>query len=357
MATRCLGSASDGELLSQLLQHRRRLVQMVLDMSQDAAYNIPEFPLVDMHGTLSDLTDLEELETRTVIREDSQPRPAKRPKIVEHLPSSPADILAFCQNGLEILSNFIRPASDKETHVARSDSELVKLVIALRTVSRTKQRSLLWLPHLKTSHLLLALHEFARPGNLIESVHPSVENSFRDHAWRSLINLLLHNLLSFDPQYDPEPEYPPVQVPIVKFTPVDGFNMLRCLSDHPNALPWVSNPMAVFFLVSESNFQRDWTEWLGPTLTSLGFLIEPGWKVSDIYRTTTQIPQLRNLANLYKATFHPKLEQILRLDILYRLQKKGLNAQIFRTEQEGVVPCVGDDQIGNAAFEMSISLG
>ncbi|KAJ4498764.1 hypothetical protein C8R41DRAFT_916257 [Lentinula lateritia] len=85
----------------------------------------------------------------------------------------------------------------------------------------------------------------------------------------------------------------------LKENPPAGYNksgrdLIEAITSHPNLIPNVSNPAAIFFLCSSDNFQFAWRRWLSWGLDAAGYRV---WDCNSeaLYRRTMQYLQVQRL--------------------------------------------------------------
>ncbi|KAJ3858653.1 hypothetical protein EV359DRAFT_87409 [Lentinula novae-zelandiae] len=85
----------------------------------------------------------------------------------------------------------------------------------------------------------------------------------------------------------------------LKENPPAGYNksrrdLIEAITSHPNLIPNVSNPAAIFFLCSSNNFQFAWKRWLSWGLDATGYRV---WDCNSeaLYRRTMQYLQVQRL--------------------------------------------------------------
>ncbi|KAF8825631.1 hypothetical protein HHX47_DHR6000259 [Lentinula edodes] len=73
-----------------------------------------------------------------------------------------------------------------------------------------------------------------------------------------------------------------------------GRDLIEAITSHPNLIPNVSNPAAIFFLCSSDNFQFAWRRWLSWGLDAAGYRV---WDCNSeaLYRRTMQYLQVQRL--------------------------------------------------------------
>ncbi|KAJ6625544.1 hypothetical protein B0H10DRAFT_1942445 [Mycena sp. CBHHK59/15] len=128
----------------------------------------------------------------------------------------------------EAICDFFFPDRDVDPDAPWSKQQIVDYLVDMRALGRAAYTSDGFQSALEASGLALALDEVCLPGNLLETSHPDVEESFRFHNWKSMqsVQTRMH--------------------------------------------PWQHDPMAIFMFLTLSCFQVNCKRWLVPALRTCG---------------------------------------------------------------------------------------
>ncbi|KAJ7791969.1 hypothetical protein B0H14DRAFT_2624551 [Mycena olivaceomarginata] len=199
-----------------------------------------------------------------------------------------------------------------------------------------------------------AMRSVCKPGNLIETSRPDLEESFRSHNWKlfyaDLICRWVRPSLTSE-QYDEEVHRFNVIViettltksqlklkdqidPKFKFKFIlkDAEDLLKFFSDRPRLHPWSYDPMAVNMFMSLACFTGHAECWFVPGLKTLGYNLVTGWNSEAVYRALLQLPVFRdpeaNQAELAK--LHPKLALTIEETLHHRQRLSKLRKKLHR---------------------------
>ncbi|KAJ7495883.1 hypothetical protein B0H11DRAFT_2226884 [Mycena galericulata] len=183
------------------------------------------------------------------------------------------------------------------------------------------------------SRLLDLMHYICRAGNLIETMHPDVEESFRWHDWKTSYAELYCRWIPAtltQIEYDatlpcPDPKY--------KFSPKDAMGLLEFMSSHPRMLPWSSNPMAVFLFLSLACFIANCETWLIPCLRELGYPRIEGWNSQTIHRRLLDLGAFIDPEShqTFMKRLDPRLALIIKETSAHRIIVRKVYKAMFRT--------------------------
>ncbi|KAJ7430162.1 hypothetical protein B0H11DRAFT_1943644 [Mycena galericulata] len=156
--------------------------------------------------------------------------------------------------------------------------------------------------------LLAQLHEVCRLGNLLETSHPNVEQSFRFHNWKMSYGRLICKWTCTsisEEEYEkrrckPDPDY--------EFKPKEAMDLLCFMSSHHHMHPWVHNPMAVYLFLSVDCFEFNAETWLLPCLEALNYPRVEGWNSETVYRMIKCLPLLKDTSTPDSLAFLNALE-------------------------------------------------
>ncbi|KAJ7699612.1 hypothetical protein B0H17DRAFT_1129219 [Mycena rosella] len=189
----------------------------------------------------------------------------------------------------------------------RSKQDIVDDLVDMRKLRPKIWRTPEFQTALEESGLLDMMYKISKPGNLLETTHPDVEQSFRFHNWKRSYPLLICRwtrptitgsravLTELQAKRKPDPNY--------KFGPSDAIDLLVFISSHREMHPWVYNPMAVFLLLSRDSFVYNSELWLAPALETLDYPRIQGWDAIKVYRTIMQLPLLMDAKSVSSMSF------------------------------------------------------
>ncbi|KAJ7339054.1 hypothetical protein DFH08DRAFT_812448 [Mycena albidolilacea] len=140
--------------------------------------------------------------------------------------------------------------NDTSGTINETQSMLLR-IIAMRCLKPKQYDSEDFRNALRTSELFQLMRYIAKPGNLLETSHPDVEESFRWHNWKLSYAELICDWVSATVKLEdykasllkPDPEF--------KFTLADAQAFLDFINRNPRMQPWGFNPMAIYLFVSD----------------------------------------------------------------------------------------------------------
>ncbi|KAJ7343247.1 hypothetical protein DFH08DRAFT_962375 [Mycena albidolilacea] len=181
-------------------------------------------------------------------------------------------------------------------HDKLDPKHVVKDLVAMRRLKPKQYDSEDFRNALRTSELFQLMQYIAKPGNLLETSHPDVEESFRWHNWKLSYAELICDWVSPTVKLEdykesllklkPDPEF--------KFTLADAQAFLDFINRNPRMQPWGFNPMAVYLFVSEHCFTANCDLWLVPCLRRLDYPKLDGWNPAHVYQMLMQLPLFKN---------------------------------------------------------------
>ncbi|KAJ7086967.1 hypothetical protein C8R44DRAFT_893365 [Mycena epipterygia] len=137
---------------------------------------------------------------------------------------------------------------------------------------------------LKDSGLLNDLNYVCRAGNLLETSHPDVENSFRWYDWKTRYAELVVRWVAPTMTLEEYANTVPEPDPNYQFSLVEAQELLSFISSNPRMHPWSFDPMSVYLFLSLECFIINCNTWLVPCLYELGYHRLKGWNSATIYR-------------------------------------------------------------------------
>ncbi|KAJ7709489.1 hypothetical protein B0H17DRAFT_1190694 [Mycena rosella] len=173
----------------------------------------------------------------------------------------------------------------------RTQKDVVNGLVNMRLLPKKFWNTPVFQMALEMSGLLDKMYEISEPGNLLETSHTDVLESFRFHNWKSSYPELICkwtpatiSLEDYEAQRaKPDPNY--------SFDKDDAEELLCFIFSHPRMHPWAFNPMAVF-LLSLDCFKFYSEIWLAPSLHTLRYPRIQGWDPAKVYRTIMRLPLL-----------------------------------------------------------------
>ncbi|KAJ7131747.1 hypothetical protein C8R43DRAFT_1133683 [Mycena crocata] len=137
---------------------------------------------------------------------------------------------------------------------------------------------------LETSGFLDLVYRICQRGNLIETSHPDVQDSFRWHNWKtSYTEMVCRWTEPTITQEEYDASLPAVD-PDFAFSMPEAEGLLQFISAHPRMQPWSYDPMAVFLFLSLECFKANCDTWLVPSLRKLEYPRVTGWNAEIVYR-------------------------------------------------------------------------
>ncbi|KAK7024097.1 hypothetical protein R3P38DRAFT_2531662 [Favolaschia claudopus] len=179
-----------------------------------------------------------------------------------------------------------------------------------------------------TSGLFSAMRRVAEPGNLLETTHPEVEQSFRFHDWKLAYAELICNWI---PPMISEEQYTktlPRPDPHYRFTIGDAADLLHFICDHPEMQPWSFNPMARI----------------------------DGWDTTKVYQMIMQLPVFAGdehaLADFANLSSDMRLYTIVSETGVHRRFFRKLSQELYRPS-----PLHTDDDLLDYDSDSAVSVG
>ncbi|KAJ6488270.1 hypothetical protein C8R47DRAFT_1071989 [Mycena vitilis] len=220
-----------------------------------------------------------------------------------------------------------------------NSAAVVNDLVAMRELKEASYTTSLFQMALQASGLFEAMREVARPGNLLDTLHRDIEQSFRWHDWRISYAELIYNWVKptvTQEEYDatlpqPDPEF--------QFTKGDALDLLEFIIQHPRMQPWTSNPTAVYLFLSKYTFQANCDLWLIPCLRTLGYRKIKGFNPEIVYRRLMDLPLFgvdQTSLNAQHAFMAATQEQDCRLAVIisetaaYRAFMKQVKTDLYR---------------------------
>ncbi|KAJ7789526.1 hypothetical protein B0H14DRAFT_3502883 [Mycena olivaceomarginata] len=254
-------------------------------------------------------------------------------KDVSNPPSAvPSSVSALVSSWEQNIQNFFftRPSAP-----LCEAATVVNDLVAMRKLSRKIYNSDEFRRELDCSGLFEAMRSVCKPGNLIETSRPDLEESFRSHNWKlfyaDLICRWVRPSLTSE-QYDEELKNQIDPKFKFKFILKDAEDLLKFFSDRPGLHPWSYDPMAVNMFISLACFTGHAERWFVPGLKTLGYNLVTGWNSEAVYQALLQLPVFRdpeaNQAELAK--LHPKLALTIEETSHHRQRLSKLRRKLHR---------------------------
>ncbi|KAJ7464328.1 hypothetical protein B0H11DRAFT_2240724 [Mycena galericulata] len=222
------------------------------------------------------------------------------------------------------------PDVDEEEENLRSAVNVVDDLKQMRDLKETRWQRESFKQSLEESGLLNLMHCICRPGNLLETSHPDVMESFRWHDWKvSYAELYCR----WSPATLTQEEYDrmiPVPDPHYKFTLEEAKALLQFMSDNPRMLPWSFKPMAVFLFLSQACFIANCETWLLPCLHELEYPRINGWDSVLVYRRLMALDAFTKPDSNQSLVFFNGLDPRLALIIQETSAHRSLMARAYR---------------------------
>ncbi|KAJ7744461.1 hypothetical protein DFH07DRAFT_777037 [Mycena maculata] len=175
----------------------------------------------------------------------------------------------------------------KKAMEPRDKTAVVVDLVAMRKLGPKVYKSQMFQQALEESGLRDLMDRICRRGNLIETSHADVQDSFRWHDWKiSYAEMICRWVAAVRTQaeYDatvPQPD------PNFVFTPLEAEQLLQFISAHPRMHPWSYDPLAVYLFLSLECFTINCELWLVPSLQELKYPRVNGWNCETVYRRIT----------------------------------------------------------------------
>ncbi|KAJ7770154.1 hypothetical protein DFH07DRAFT_953986 [Mycena maculata] len=159
----------------------------------------------------------------------------------------------------------------KKAMEPRDKTAVVVDLVAMRKLGPKVYKSQMFQQALEESGLRDLMDRICRRGNLIETSHADVQDSFRWHDWKiSYAEMICRWVAAVRTQaeYDatvPQPD------PNFVFTQLEAEQLLQFISAHPRMHPWSYDPLAVYLFLSLECFTINCELWLVPSLQELKY--------------------------------------------------------------------------------------
>ncbi|KAJ7723851.1 hypothetical protein DFH07DRAFT_783457 [Mycena maculata] len=177
----------------------------------------------------------------------------------------------------------------KKVMEPRDKTAVVVDLVAMRKLGPKVYKPQMFQQALEESGLRDLMDRICRWGNLIETSHADVQDSFRWHDWKiSYAEMICRWVAAVRTQaeYDatvPQPD------PNFVFTPLEAEQLLQFISAHPRMHPWSYDPLAVYLFLSLECFTINCELWLVPSLQELKYPRVNGWNCETVYRRITNL--------------------------------------------------------------------
>ncbi|KAF8204367.1 hypothetical protein K438DRAFT_1819719 [Mycena galopus ATCC 62051] len=203
----------------------------------------------------------------------------------------------------------------------------------MRAITRTVYKGPDFQRALKDQGLFDMLHAIARPGNLLETSHVDVEESFRWYDWKvSYAELIVRWVEPTRTQEEYDKMTPPSN-PHFKFSAELAMDLLMFISAIPRMHPWSFNPAAVYMFMSLGCFVANCETWLVPCLRELQYQHLEGWDSEVVYRALIRLPvfQKSSERNEILDRLDARLAAIIRETSDHRQFMKSLTEELYRS--------------------------
>ncbi|KAJ7446882.1 hypothetical protein B0H11DRAFT_2248652 [Mycena galericulata] len=186
--------------------------------------------------------------------------------------SHPLDLPAYWLRRIQV---FFYPVVNPK--ICWSKADIVDDLRDMRNLPKCSYQLPAFQAALEESSILAQLHEVCRLGNLLETSHPDVEQSFWFHNWKMSYGRFICRWTCTsisEEEYEkrhrkPDPDY--------EFKPKEAMDLLCFMSSHHRMHPWVHNPMAAYLFLSVDCFEFNAETWLLPCLEALNYPRVEGW--------------------------------------------------------------------------------
>ncbi|KAK7006866.1 hypothetical protein R3P38DRAFT_2555019 [Favolaschia claudopus] len=288
------------------------------DDEMDLDFELDSDPESDLDNFEDDLVDDMEPDFPSQDFIPKVPKPSVLPSVLPHVSStSNLNLLQRMQTWADNMHHyFLRRVPESTTH---DDTQVLADATSMKEITRYNNPE--FRKALKDSNLYSRMHEIARPGNLVETSHPSRTMSFRFHNWRityselickwvpACITQAVYDELNITQSLPPEdPYYPNDEAAALHF--------LEFIASHPEMQPWAFNPMAVFIL----GLYR-WIE---------------GWNTERVYRSVMNLSMF-DKKKFFKASdplpfpsADPRFRAVIRETAHYRYFMHKLKDELLR---------------------------
>ncbi|KAF8130450.1 hypothetical protein K438DRAFT_1948338, partial [Mycena galopus ATCC 62051] len=243
------------------------------------------------------------------------------------LPNSKED--RCIQRWVSHMKAFFHSDSQKQ----RSAWHVVQDLVEMRAITRTVYKGPDFQRALKDQGLFDMLHAIARPGNLLETSHVDVEESFQWYDWKvSYAELIVRWVEPTRTQEEYDKITPPSN-PHFKFSAELAMDLLMFIRAKPRIHPWSFNPAAVYLFMSLGCFVANCETWLVPCLRELQYQHLEGWDSEVVYRALIRLPVFQ------KSSEHSEildrldacLAAIIRETSDHRQFMKSLTEELYRS--------------------------
>ncbi|KAK6995608.1 hypothetical protein R3P38DRAFT_2567130 [Favolaschia claudopus] len=189
-----------------------------------------------------------------------------------------------------------------------------------------------------TTGLFKLMRDVAEPGNLLETIHPDVEESFRFHDWKNVYAELICRWVEptlTQEEYEKSIEFQRPD-PAYRFSLDDAGGLLEFISDHPEMQPWGFNPMAVYLFMSLQCFQKI-----------------DGWDPAKVYQMMMQLPVFAGdepaLQDLASRSRDARLCTVIQETSDYRIFMRRLRDELYRPSPSPPRPSVSN--VDDSSYE------
>ncbi|KAF8188166.1 hypothetical protein K438DRAFT_1972356 [Mycena galopus ATCC 62051] len=216
----------------------------------------------------------------------------------------------------------------------RNRKPVVHDLVVMRKLKKTQYRTPAFLSAIKTSGLFHLMRKVARPGNLLETSDPDIEQSFRWHDWKlNYAELICRWILPTESDNMQCDTSHPNSESEYSFSTADARGLLIFIAEHPRMQPWGFNPMAVYLFLSLSCFKTNCDLWLVPCLRELKYPKIEGWDAAKVYRRLMDLPCFKKPSQRLERLSENsdrRLKVIIRETAEYRVFVKKVWRELYR---------------------------
>ncbi|KAJ7688904.1 hypothetical protein B0H14DRAFT_3176117 [Mycena olivaceomarginata] len=250
------------------------------------------------------------------------------------------------------ISVFFWPVAQPK-HFRRSPKDIINDYCQMRDLPARDYKSESFQETLNSSGLLARLHEICELGNLLETTHPDVENSFRYHNWKISYAQIICRWTSATITEDEYKRRCPKEDKDYQFSDADAEELFRFISRKKEMHPWGYNPFAAYFLLSQACFRFYSETWLAPCLRTLEYPKIEGWNPDIVYRIIMQTPLLQNADSASSQEFLKEVDRRLSVVIHETWAHRKL---MHRVNTESFRPPITSSRIASTSKKLAQSI-